>query len=84
MNFEGRWLARNGEEFLIARLERAGEMCNEGDEIYTCVERPDLRWDRNGDAIREEKSVYKYYETQWNRAPEYDLMERTSEKDKRK
>lgn len=84
MNFDGKWRVRNGEVFVIVRLERAGGMHDSGDEIYVCEDRKDLRWGKNGDACLEEASIYKYYETQWNRATEYDLMERLSEKDTRK
>ena len=84
MNFEGRWKTKNGDTYTVARLDRPGGMYSEGDEIYMTPDRADLRWDRNGDAIQEGPSIYKYYENQWNRAQDYDLVERISEKDSRR
>jgi hypothetical protein len=55
-----------------------------GDDIYKTDAREDLRWDHEGNGFREDKSIYKYYEKQWNRDREFDLMERISEKDKRR
>lgn len=84
MNFTGKWLTKNGETYVLQIVDRPGGLYASGDEIYRTETRDDLRWDSAGNATREETSVYKYYETQWNRAPEFDLMERISEKDLRK
>jgi hypothetical protein len=84
MSFEGRWICQNGEQYTLHKLDRPGGMHLRDDDIYKSADRADLRWDRAGNGFREEPSIYKYYETQWNRAPEFDLVERISEKDTRR
>jgi hypothetical protein len=84
MNFEGRWICRNGEIYALQRVERPGGLYLEGDEVYNSPDRADLRWDREGNAFLEEPSIYKYQEKQWNRAQLFDLIERISEKDQRR
>lgn len=84
MNFEGKWTVRNGELYALQRVERPGGLYLEGDEVYSTPDRADLRWDQEGNAFLEEPSIYKYQEKQWNRAQLFDLIERISEKDKRR
>ena len=82
--FDGRWVVRNGEQYALHRVERPGGMHLPDDNIYRTDARDDLRWDSAGNGFREEDSIYKYYEKQWNRARDFDLMERISEKDLRR
>lgn len=84
MSFEGTWVVRCGEIYKLLKLERPGGTYLTGDEIYHTEARDDLRWDSEGNAIREDNSIYIYREKTWHRDKDYDLMERISEKDQRK
>lgn len=86
LNFEGTWILRNKKIKRIKKLPKEGKLFSgnyyredkEGPEVE------DLFWDDNGNACEGTESIYTYYKEnntlQFNRSPEYDLMERISSK----